>query len=318
MNGLISVIVPVYNTKDYLDRCVQSIINQTYHNLEIILVDDGSTDDSGKKCDSWASKDNRIHVIHQKNAGVSAARNAGIEFAHGEYIGFVDSDDYIHEQMYSLLIQAARVNKSAISCCDICTVRDNEEKSKQSDLKNGFITHDEIVKGFLFDEKIKGLMYGIYNKIYKKELFKQLRFEKLSMGEDILFSMQVIQNCTGIYYQNKPLYFYCIRENSAMTSAFSKKRFDYVEAALKIEAICKQHYDKVCCDNAHCWVFLHVLTTYRAMIKNKMCEEYAEQAKQYRNYLKDNKKYLKSLPFKRKIDYFIVLHIPIAYRVYKG
>ena len=104
MNGLISVIVPVYNTKDYLDRCVQSIINQTYHNIEIILVDDGSTDDSGKKCDSWASKDNRIHVIHQKNAGVSAARNAGIEFAHGEYIGFVDSDDVLSLQMYRILM----------------------------------------------------------------------------------------------------------------------------------------------------------------------------------------------------------------------
>ena len=107
MNSLISVIVPVYNVEDYLDRCIESIINQTYKNLEIILVDDGSTDSSGKKCDEYALRDGRIKVFHKENGGVSSARNMGLDIATGDYIGFVDSDDLLEHNMYEMLLNNA-------------------------------------------------------------------------------------------------------------------------------------------------------------------------------------------------------------------
>ena len=121
MSDLISVIVPVYNVEDYLDRCINSIINQTYKNLEIILVDDGSTDSSGRKCDDFALKDDRIKVLHKENGGVSSARNAGLDVATGDYIGFVDSDDTIESNMYELLFNNAIEYHTKVSSCQIRT-----------------------------------------------------------------------------------------------------------------------------------------------------------------------------------------------------
>ena len=124
-SDLISVVVPVYKVEKYLDECVQSIVNQTHRNLEIILVDDGSPDRCPQLCDEWAEKDSRIRVIHQKNGGLSAARNAGLDVAKGDYIGFVDSDDYIAPDMYEqLLIPLLKENKKT-SCCLISRVFDN-------------------------------------------------------------------------------------------------------------------------------------------------------------------------------------------------
>ena len=117
MNNLISVIIPVYNVENYLDECIQSVLQQTYKNLEIILVDDGSTDNSGVICDEYKDKDTRITVLHQKNGGISKARNVGIEYAHGEYIGFVDSDDFIHPQMYELLYAAIHKEQTDVAPC---------------------------------------------------------------------------------------------------------------------------------------------------------------------------------------------------------
>ena len=118
MEELISIIVPIYKTEKYLDRCIKSIINQTYKNLEVILVDDGSPDRCGVICDKWAQKDKRIKVIHKENGGVSDSRNAGLDIANGEYIGFVDSDDYIHKDFIKILYNLCKENNSDISVCE--------------------------------------------------------------------------------------------------------------------------------------------------------------------------------------------------------
>ena len=117
MNDKISVIVPIYKVEDYLDRCIESIVGQTYSNLEIILVDDGSPDSCPQLCDEYAKKDSRIKVIHKQNGGVSSARNEGLKFAHGEYIGFVDPDDYVHPSMYEKLIDCIHKNQCQIAVC---------------------------------------------------------------------------------------------------------------------------------------------------------------------------------------------------------
>ena len=151
MNSLISVIVPVYNAKKYLDRCIQSIINQKYKELEIILVDDGSKDNSLEICKSYADKDNRIQVIHKENAGVSAARNTGIEAASGDFIAFVDSDDYIDENMYFNMMQKASEYNCDLVMCDCYKVRGNNKCIFTHDIISGFYDKEQLYKEY-FDK----------------------------------------------------------------------------------------------------------------------------------------------------------------------
>lgn len=315
MNELISVIIPVYNTQDYLERCVESVMKQTYSNLEIILVDDGSPDHSGQICDELAQKDARIHVIHQENAGVSAARNAGIEYAHGKYIGFVDSDDYCSPNMYELLHTNLKQRNVKISCCDVCTVSLNGEEKSESNLPTGYLSSEQILNGFFFEESIKGLMYGIYNKLYTTEIVKQSKFQPYRMGEDILFGFQVTCLCEQFYYESIPLYCYCQRENSAMTSSFSEKNFDYIRACEQINNICKEQDAKVFA-TAQKWLFVHKLNTYRKLIIEEKQEIFASETSELKDYLRQNKEMVKSIAFKRRIDYFLVMYFPFAYCFY--
>ena len=129
---LISIIIPVYKTEQYLKRCVDSVLNQTYQELECILVDDGSPDEAGKICDEYKKKDARIKVIHKENGGLSSARNAGLDIAKGDYIGFVDSDDFIHPQMYEMLVDVLEKTESGMSCCESTSCQVNESIAKTS------------------------------------------------------------------------------------------------------------------------------------------------------------------------------------------
>ena len=162
---LVSVIVPIYNTEKYLDRCIKSIVNQTYKNLEIILVDDGSPDNCPSICDNWARIDSRINVIHQKNSGVSAARNAALDLASGEYIGFVDSDDFIEPDMYSLLVQKSVDTDAGCASCgfvfDYIDGRDSVLIKSEDFVLNG----EDILKNYIADKLIRP---ETANKIYKK------------------------------------------------------------------------------------------------------------------------------------------------------
>ena len=315
MSDLISVIVPVYNVEDYLDRCINSIINQTYNNLEIILVDDGSTDSSGKMCDDYALKDDRIKVLHKENGGVSSARNAGLDIASGDYIGFVDSDDYIACDMYETLFENAIINDADISMCQIQKQYLNGNYSHPVEHENCMLDKYEIMSGFFEEGFIKDIMYSVYDKIYKQELLENIRFKEYYMGEDILFSFQTIIKAQKAYYDNKIGYYYILRENSAMTSNFSVKRFDYVDAVTEIENICKNTYSDDIVEKAHNWVFYHTLVNYRAMIIYGMRKEYCEVADKYKTYLKSNKACFGSLNRKRKIDYILSLYFPFVYKV---
>ena len=279
---MISVIVPIYKVERYLPKCIESILAQTYRDIEVILVDDGSTDDSGKKCDSWASKDNRIHVIHQKNAGVSAARNAGIEFAHGEYIGFVDSDDVLNLQMYEILMDNASMHDCEISCCQMQTRDIDGTLGTESETESKVFSAQEIIEGFFFYFFIRGFIVSPCNKVIKKSIIDNynIRFKKYALAEDFLFIFEILSHTEKIIYDKEVGYYYLRRENSAMTSVFSEKRFDYIGALLEIEDICKKTYSKEIVDKAHQWVFNNVLINYRALYIHKMQNEYSEKAKE--------------------------------------
>jgi len=228
MNSLISIVVPVYNVQNYLDCCVKSLISQSYSNIEIILVDDGSTDNCANICDEWKKKDPRIRVIHKQNGGLSDARNAGMAVATGAYIGFVDSDDYIHKDMYRLLYENLLENNSDISACGIELFWDNDSKTKT--LTNGFngtLTAEEAMLAIINEDKLK---QPVWNKLYKTRLVRKISFPIGKQHEDVFWSYQALGVVKKISVFDTPLYFYRQRQNSIMGSGFSLKSLDSLEA----------------------------------------------------------------------------------------
>lgn len=225
----ISVIVPVYKVEKYLGKCVESIINQTHSNLEIILVDDGSPDRCGEICDTYAAKDTRVKVIHKENGGLSDARNAGIEVATGDYIGFVDSDDYIHPQMYEKLLGAILEHDADMSICPYEYVdEEGEAISKENPVRT------EVLSNIAALEKLASPCWWYYttawNKLYKKILFATIRFPKGKIHEDQFTVHELFYVCEKIVTIEDKLYNYLQRKNSIMGSKISISRLDGIEA----------------------------------------------------------------------------------------
>ncbi|MCL2661794.1 MAG: glycosyltransferase [Oscillospiraceae bacterium] len=223
---LISIIVPVFNTEEYLSRCIDSILDQSHKNLDIILVNDGSTDSSGEICDRYAETDARIQVIHQANAGVSFARNTGLDNARGEWIGFVDSDDWIKPDMYAELIKAAIENNKMISCCDYIryfSATRQEYRNQQQDNNPITMTREQSIE-FSLDPKIPNLEGYAVSLILHRSLLEALnpsplRFDTdIHYAEDWLFIIQLLIQADGIVHVPMALYFYFQREGSAIYS----------------------------------------------------------------------------------------------------
>lgn len=225
-NPLISVIVPVYNTEKYLSECIDSIINQTYKNLEIILIDDGSPDDCGSICDNYAKKDKRIKVYHNKNNGVSYTRNFGISKATGDYIGFIDSDDFISEKMYEILLKNIIDNNADVSICDISRKVGNIQTDKLE--KIILYNQDQYLKKF-FRINSQTCEYYPVNKLYKKDVIVDDMFpRKYKEGEDAFAILKVIFKSKTIVYTPINLYYYRKNENS-VTSRFSETDLELID-----------------------------------------------------------------------------------------
>lgn len=312
MKSLISVIVPVYNTEKFVGRCINSIIVQTYKFIEIILINDGSTDQSGNICDEFAKKDKRITVIHKKNGGVSTARNVGISIAKGEFVTFVDSDDYIEPQMLERLISLCCKENVDIAACSLKKIElDGTIHTNYNSGSIHIIEKCSAIKAFFVQGLIKELFYGPFAKIFRRDLLKALRFdETLRMGEDILFNFQCIENSLTIGVLEECLYHYIVRENSAMTSKFSDKRMDYIKAVYCLEEICKEKYT-FALDQVLYWGYLHRLITCSQLLQNpQYCEKYSMEFKVMKQYLIDNSKLRSNLEIKKKVRYLAVVNIP--------
>ena len=226
MNAKISVIIPIYKVEQYLDECVESVVNQTYTNLEIILVDDGSPDHCPELCDRWAEKDARIKVIHKENGGLSDARNAGIDVAVGDYIGFVDSDDWIKTDMYEKMLQALIKENADICACNILSCYEDRQIGWGS--SDYFVGNSEQILSRLYDDSRYPV--SAWNKLYKKKCWETLRFPKGKICEDAFTTYRLVHEADRIVQISEPLYCYRIRPQSIMTSTFSKKRMDEEEA----------------------------------------------------------------------------------------
>lgn len=209
---LISIIVPVFKVENYLKKCVESIINQTYSNIEIILVDDGSPDNSGEICDEFASKDKRIKVIHKSNGGLSSARNAGIDVARGEYLGFVDSDDTIEPFMYEKLMASIEKDKTKLAVCAVNYVFENGKKITKSNLGEDvvFDFYDAMIE--MNSHRIFDM--GAWSKLYHKELFSNLRFPVGKLSEDYYIMYKIFDCAQKVSYVSTPCYNYLQRQNS--------------------------------------------------------------------------------------------------------
>lgn len=226
MNPLISIIVPIYNVERYLDRCIQSIVTQSYQKLEILLIDDGSTDQCGVICDKWAKNDDRIQVIHKKNGGLSDARNVGIAHAKGEYLCFIDSDDYIEQSMIQVLYENLNRAKADISMCEFKRQLEGQDEpfSSSEEVRTFSYGKDEILKLLYKNEFVnQSSIVVAWNKLYKKNIFDEIQYPVGRLHEDECIIHQLLYNADKLVYTTQTLYHYMQRENSIMAT-FSHKR----------------------------------------------------------------------------------------------
>lgn len=290
MDGnLITVIVPIYNVSKYINRCIESILAQKYINIEIILIDDGSTDDSGKICDEYAKKDLRIKVIHKENEGVSKTRNYGIDISNGDYITFIDADDYIDENMYFDMMNIQHLN----AIPDIITsgYYYETEAGKIFDSSNVCDKkYDVLNSESAFNEIFTG-RFGAYiwNKLFKKELLDKfkIRFEqKIHSGEDLLFVCECIAEAKNIVHCNKNYYHYVKRKDSVTNSKFNDKLLSSRFAYEKIVKIADSKFSKSLVDVKVCESFEICNLIYKLHIskRDKAIEN------EYRHLLRKNKK----------------------------
>ena len=217
---LISVIVPVYNTEPYLRKCLDSIIVQTYENLEILIIDDGSTDKSGRICDEY-TKDARVKVFHTENRGLSAARNKGLDEANGDWIGFVDSDDWIDPDMYEILLQIAKKTGADIVECGVYEEYPGKTKNKKKQSQK--LTGSKAVEALLREE----LSDNVWNKLWGRECFTDIRFPENRLFEDIVTTYRVFLKVEWIQSVEECKYHYLQRENGLSRSHSTKNLVDY-------------------------------------------------------------------------------------------
>lgn len=308
----ISIIVPIYNTKKYIDRVVNCLINQTYHNLEIILVDDGSTDGSSMLCDKCKKKDNRIKVIHQKNSGVSVARNVGLKHATGEYIGFVDSDDYISLNMYETLYNNLINTNSDISVCNYLTFKDNlPEFDNESNIK--IYDGMDALKDIISDGDITNFLW---NKLFKREIFKNISFPLGKIYEDLYVMPRLIDNTNKICFDSRRMYGYYQRSDSYVNSYSLEKNKNYLEFCdACYEYLSKYDELKEVRESYRCF---YIYTAFLQASKSRcldvinsgyMCEYYS--------IYRDNFRFLnKKVSLKRKgLFYILYLNKHLLYKI---
>lgn len=241
MKKKITVVVPVYNISNYLERCIESIIKQTYKKLEIILVDDGSTDNSGLICDKYTKKSKRVKVIHKKHGGLSDARNTGIDMATGEYITFVDGDDYIASDMIEFLYESLEQNDADISTCLFQSFYDEETILDIDDNTEYVCLNSEALEKMLYQNECTTSAWG---KLYKTSLFDDIKYPKGKICEDLDTAYLLFSKANKVVINTAEKYFYSQREDSIINYDFNPKRIDALEFAKKeTDYIIKNHLE---------------------------------------------------------------------------
>lgn len=310
---MISIIVPIYKVEKYLKKCIDSIINQTYKNLEIILVDDGSPDGCGSICDSYSLLDKRIKVIHKENGGLSDARNTGINIARGEYLAFVDSDDFIHPQMIEILYNVVTEQKADIGICDFREV--NEDGQYVQDAINA---DTEIVcyEGWDIMKQLqqKNLITVVaWNKLYRASLFENIRYPRGHVHEDEFVIHRILNKCVKTAYTNNKLYFYRKRPESIMADIDIDKMLDATDAYEdRITFLEKEGYGQILMDTK--CQFCGLIIKYTELLrKNKYNKTQVHRIWRKFHGVYSDKKLMRELKKGEKMAFFLFDKSPWLY-----
>lgn len=287
MGVKVSVIVPVYNSGEFLENTIKKIRNQTLKDIEIILVDDGSTDRSPEICDSLAEEDARIKCIHIKNSGVCVARNRGMSAACGKYIGFSDADDIPDENLYETLYSLAEENNCQVSMVKYATVFEDGKviNSDGTDKITVYHSKSEVLADFLSDK----LLSGVYTKLFRRDLCSEISFEEgRKINEDKMFIFDALRKAESGCYRDISLYTYIRRKGSSSNSVFSEKHFDCIYFADKIQSIVEKDFTEIV-DYAKCNSVCTYMKVLKLMCLTGKSEKYSNEFDEYTKYLRSYK-----------------------------
>ncbi|WP_337814346.1 glycosyltransferase [Intestinibacter sp.] len=302
MKKLVSIIVPIYNVEQYLDRCIESLVTQSYINLEIILIDDGSKDTSGDICDLWAQRDKRIRLVHKENGGLSDARNKGLDIATGDIISFIDSDDYISKYFYEKLINIMEQTDSDIVECQFKKFNENERVNYLNKENIEFISFntEEAIKNLILNCE---LSTTVWNKIYKTSVIKKLKFRVGKTNEDDFYTYLAFDNAKKITKLQDELYYYLQRPESIMGKIYKLNRLDEIEAKYERLKYIEKNYKNLILIAKQDTIF-GSLYAYQRLLKDGEESDIEKGKKilsEYINRISFTKRDYSNLNFKNKI-----------------
>lgn len=312
----VSVIIPVYNCEDKLGRTIDSVLNQSYKNLQLILIDDGSKDNSSSICDKYALKDSRVEVVHQNNTGASYARNMGLEKVRGEYVAFVDADDMVSEFYIEGLLYSAMITNTKISTCDAfyCTENDYEVQSV-----NEIVPQTVKVVDYNFMETWSHAT--VWGALFHKSLLINLKFDtSISVGEDSLFFASALVKCDEVSYVTNKLYYYFIYDNSLSHGVYNEKRLTEFVAWKRINNIVGKR-SNILNTSSRARMVQHAIERYKEVLRQDKVDN--RILDRLREIVQENKKYYIccNSTKKGKVESLCITKMPwiyeIIYKVYK-
>ncbi len=308
-NPLISVVVPVYNVEAYLKECLDSLMSQTFKNFELLLVDDGSTDESGKICDSYAETDSRIRVIHRENGGLSAARNTGIENAKGEYITFVDSDDYVKDTYLQYLYDLICEYGTKVSvCCHEVLCEDGKLIPQKADFRGTF-NAETAIKKMLYHDMVDTSSWA---KLFHKSMFDDIRFPHGKVFEDIATTYLYFDKAGTVAFGGESQYFYRIRKNSIVNIGFSLKKFQLLENTDEMGEYVLKKYPNL----EKAVLRRRVYARFSTLNQMLGVKDYKREKQDIIDFIKKHSDEVKSDPLTPKRDKIAILILKFGFPIY--
>lgn len=305
-NPLVSVLLPVYNTENYLKKCIESVLNQNYENIELIIIDDGSTDNSGKICDFYEIKDKRVRVLHKSNEGKSAALNIAIGMANGEYITFIDSDDWVDKNIYSELINALiKYDADIVNCGFYHEYKNKSNEFKSSSLK--IYDGNTLIENCYKDGYVN---YAIWSKLYKKEIFNSILFPSNCQYEDAYIYFLVLEKIKKCIVLPKALYHYRQRKGSITYNYFNEKQLELINVHKKNKKYIEEKYPIL-----KSFINKDLLLAYKQILQSIVLSnlKYDELSfnvyLEAKKYIRKNLKFIffsKLFSFKEKMEFILI------------
>lgn len=308
---MISVVIPVFNVEKYLRKCIDSVLNQSYKDYEIVLIDDGSTDDSGRICDEYA-KNEKIRVIHKENGGLADARNVGIDNSFGEYITFLDSDDYIKNDYLSTLYSIALETGSDVVISKFVNFYEKQEiiDNEMSNFKYNLISKEECYRKMLLQD---GIDVSATAKLYSNHIFNNIRFVKGQLYEDINIVDQIIETAGNIAVTDYAGYYYLQRTGSIMYGSFSMARMSLIEATERLLKLMKEKYPA----NVDAAKYRYIYCSFHLLGRSIMDDEYYEVSKELRKRILKEKTFIFKSGLCKKKEIMATVFLIMGLHTYK-